>query len=367
MLKTLNIENFRGIKSLNSEAFRHVNLFFGRNNCGKSSLLEAIFWLWGMSNPRIPSVLNISRGIQKFKKENFQTLFYALNDEKKIVISGTSSDGHSRKMEAAAAFVPERRIENSEISDNTIRGNVIENSEISDNTIRGNVFPGSYDLKISFFADGTAYDPVSCSVLVGKEDSALTIHPSTNYREAQSASFIPPSRGNVSATEAAKSLFRQKRETALTGTLKKIDSRIRDLVLAGDQVLVDFGGEIRLPLSVSGDGMRKIFHLVSEILAKDGGAVIIDEIDNGLHYSAMKPLWNAVLDAAVRSGTQLFITTHNIDSLKALAKVLEERPDLREKVLTANLVRHPENDICEIIPYDFAAFELCIKQEIEMR
>ena len=60
-----------------------MNLFFGRNNCGKSSLLEAIFWLWGMSNPRIPSVLNISRGIQKFKKENFQTLFYALNDEKK--------------------------------------------------------------------------------------------------------------------------------------------------------------------------------------------------------------------------------------------------------------------------------------------
>ena len=206
MLKTLNIENFRGIKSLNSEAFRHVNLFFGRNNCGKSSLLEAIFWLWGMSNPRIPSVLNISRGIQKFKKENFQTLFYALNDEKKIVISGTSSDGHSRKMEAAAAFVPERRI---------------ENSEISDDTMRGNVFPGSYELKISFFADGIAYDPVSCSVLVGKEDSALTIHPSTNYREAQSADFIPPSRGNVSATEAVKSLFRQKRETSLTGFITR--------------------------------------------------------------------------------------------------------------------------------------------------
>lgn len=354
MLKTLKIENFRGIKTLETDALRQVNLFFGRNNCGKSSLLEAVFWLFGMSNPQTPALLNITRDILEYKKENFQTLFYALDDAKKIKVSASGTNGESRSLKVESVFIPAREVENTEI--------LLE-------AMQKYVIPGSYKLKIAFTCNGVAYKSVSCSVVVGgKEKSALTMLPSADdYRETRSVAYLPPSRGNFAVTDEVKSLFRLKREKLLAEMLSEIDSRVRDLVLAGDEILVDFGDEMRLPLSVSGDGMRKIFHLVSVILAKSGGAVIIDEIDNGLHYSAMKPMWTAVLNAAGISGTQLFITTHNIDSLKALAKVLREKEELQKSVLTANLVRHPESDVCEIIPYDFPAFELCIEQEIEMR
>lgn len=352
MLKSLKIENFRGIKELKTDSLRQVNLFFGKNNCGKSSLLEAIFWLFGMSNPRIPSVLNVTRDILRYRKESFQALFYALNDGKDISFVGISDTGNIRTMNVSARFFP---------------GREVENTEILASEVNSNIAPGSYELTIAFSADGTDYEPVSCSVLTDSNGSALTTHPDTQYKETQAVTYLPPSRGDFSLTEPVKRLFLTKQESLLVNALAKIDSRVRDLVLAGDELLVDFGGEMRLPLSVSGDGMRKIFHLLSVILSRRGGIVIIDEIDNGLHYSGMKPMWRAVLEAAKRQEVQLFVTTHNIDSLKALSKVLAEKPELQKDVLTANLVRHSENDVCEIIPYDFPAFEICIEQEIEMR
>ncbi len=44
------IENFRGIKSLEIDRLYRVNLFVGKNNCGKTSVLESMFLLTGMSN-----------------------------------------------------------------------------------------------------------------------------------------------------------------------------------------------------------------------------------------------------------------------------------------------------------------------------
>lgn len=354
MLKTLKIENFRGIKTLKTDALRQVNVFFGRNNYGKTSLLEAFFWLFGMSNPQTPALLNITRDILEYKKENFQTLFYALDDAKKIEISASGPNGESRSLKVESLFIPAREVENTE----TLLG-----------AMQKHVILGSYELKIAFARDGVAYEPVFCSVVVGgKEKSALAMLPSaSDYQETQSTAYLPPSRGNVSADDAVKSLFRTKREKLLAETLSKIDPRVRDLVLAGDEILVDFGDEMRLPLSVAGDGMRKVFHLVSAILYKTGGAVIVDEIDNGLHYSAMKPMWTAVLTAAKSADVQLFITTHNIDSLKALTSVLKENEAFREDVLTANFVRYPETGLCKVLPYDYAMLESCIDGEVEIR
>lgn len=45
MLKDLNITNYRCFKDLNIDGLSRVNLLVGRNNSGKTSLLEAIYLL----------------------------------------------------------------------------------------------------------------------------------------------------------------------------------------------------------------------------------------------------------------------------------------------------------------------------------
>lgn len=47
MFDEVKIERFRGIKHASIEGFKQVNLFFGKNNCGKSSLLESLFLVSG--------------------------------------------------------------------------------------------------------------------------------------------------------------------------------------------------------------------------------------------------------------------------------------------------------------------------------
>ncbi|WP_462136871.1 AAA family ATPase, partial [Candidatus Mycalebacterium sp.] len=47
--KSIKIENFRGIESLKIDNLERINLFVGKNNCGKTTILESIYLLSGMS------------------------------------------------------------------------------------------------------------------------------------------------------------------------------------------------------------------------------------------------------------------------------------------------------------------------------
>jgi predicted ATPase len=45
------LDRFRGISHADISGFKRINLFFGKNNCGKSSLLEAIFFdMWAVES-----------------------------------------------------------------------------------------------------------------------------------------------------------------------------------------------------------------------------------------------------------------------------------------------------------------------------
>ena len=56
--KNLRIENFRGFDSIELKGFNRINLLMGKNNCGKSSVLEGILLLIGLHNPTLPSSIN---------------------------------------------------------------------------------------------------------------------------------------------------------------------------------------------------------------------------------------------------------------------------------------------------------------------
>ena len=59
MFNKIEIERFRGIKHASIEGFKQINLFFGKNNCGKSTLLESLFLLTGLSNPILLRNVNV--------------------------------------------------------------------------------------------------------------------------------------------------------------------------------------------------------------------------------------------------------------------------------------------------------------------
>lgn len=75
MYKDITIKRFRGIKHLKIEGFRNVNLFVGKNNCGKSTILEGLFLLTGPTNAELPLKINSLRNLN-IVDENLWSLFF---------------------------------------------------------------------------------------------------------------------------------------------------------------------------------------------------------------------------------------------------------------------------------------------------
>ena len=59
--KDIEVMNFRGFDYLKMENFSKINVVVGANNVGKSSVLEAIFMLVGMSVSMLPARVNYWR------------------------------------------------------------------------------------------------------------------------------------------------------------------------------------------------------------------------------------------------------------------------------------------------------------------
>ena len=81
------VENYRGIRRCRLEKLEQVNLFFGKNNCGKSSLLESLFILSGPDNPTLPILANKSRALDSLEETDLKIEFYQANPEHTIQLS----------------------------------------------------------------------------------------------------------------------------------------------------------------------------------------------------------------------------------------------------------------------------------------
>ena len=139
MFNKIQIERFRGIRYASIEGFKQINLFFGKNNCGKSSLLESLFLASGLSNPLLPINVNF---IRDYGKSNFNDLilnFYNLDSTQPISIQ--MIDGEVRNLNITLFK------ENQEnITLNTDNANILSNLE-----------EGKYGLKLDFQINNTPF------------------------------------------------------------------------------------------------------------------------------------------------------------------------------------------------------------------
>ena len=74
------------------------------------------------------------------------------------------------------------------------------------------------------------------------------------------------------------------------------------------------------PLSVFGDAMRRAVLLASTLPSLQGGGVLlIDEIETGIHVSALGRVFAWLTNAARDLGVQVVATTHSLEAVDAMA------------------------------------------------
>jgi predicted ATPase len=180
--------------------------------------------------------------------------------------------------------------------------------------------------------------------------------------------FIPSSYLQDTMTDKLAKIIKNKREGEILEVLRIVEPRLRDIQLVGQEIMADVGLSQRLPINVLGDGIRKILCIILAVYNCANGVLIIDEIDNGLHYSVMKNMWRAVIASAKVYNVQLFVSTHNLDLLKGLSGYLEETDSEGDRPLVSayKLIRKADDEIVSLY-YDYDNLSYSIQQEIEMR
>jgi len=101
--------------------------------------------------------------------------------------------------------------------------------------------------------------------------------------------------------------------------------------------------------------------------AKDG-VVLIDEIENGLHYSGQEHFWKAIFEWSARLNVQVFATTHSYESAHEFAKCAISQADLFSEGDQAKLFRiEREDDGFQAIEFDAEQIERFVERNWELR
>ncbi len=77
------------------------------------------------------------------------------------------------------------------------------------------------------------------------------------------------------------------------------------------------------PISIKylGDGMIRIFQIAIQLISAQNGFLLIDEFENGLHYSVQEKIWTLLFEMAEKLDIQVFATTHSWDCIESFTKV----------------------------------------------
>lgn len=73
-----------------------------------------------------------------------------------------------------------------------------------------------------------------------------------------------------------------------------------------------------------GDGVWRMLGLALAIVNAKDGVLLVDEIDTGLHFTAMSDMWKMLWETAKRLNVQIFATTHSKDCWTSLEDIANE-------------------------------------------
>lgn len=317
MLDELNISNFRLFKQFQLKGLRSVNLFAGKNNTGKTALLEALRIIAADAHVTVVNHIIARRGqLIPGQEESYESLFNReiLRQQKKetlLIILGTISIKREIK--------------------------------------------GPNDIVFTYSTLGRAGMTWGTHVPFDNPKDGCVFVPFGN----ESSFPIKELWDHIVLTPAEDDVIRILDETILPG-IKRIDIR-------EDRTLVRLKDEVTpLPLKNLGDGAQRILHLAIALVSAKGKMLLIDEIEAGLHHSVQEHLWELIFHYSKLWDIQVFITTHSQDTVRTFTYMLEQ-PGNAEFGAYFRLQKARKSDDIEAIPYDLERLELSLESKLEPR
>lgn len=119
----------------------------------------------------------------------------------------------------------------------------------------------------------------------------------------------------------------------------------------------------RIPIGSMGDGIWRMLGLSLALVSAKDGVLLVDEIDTGLHYTALEDMWKLIWETSKKLNVQMFATTHNSDCWKAL-EALTSRVDVGEEDIS---IQRIEKDAPRSVAYNKEEIATAVERETEVR
>jgi ABC-type branched-subunit amino acid transport system ATPase component len=355
MLKMFNAHNFRCFRKVELVDLRRVNIVVGKNAAGKTALLEAI--RLGLSaTPGVLFGMNAVRGVYNYfpqppTREQFESIwnmyFFNLDSSQPILTECVDSDG--RRATLKVFYDPKKTVTP------VVPGAAPPGSPVS--TIIPLVFDRTDFSNHHTVLHGTVNPQGQLNLEAGPE---LGI-PSEFY--SSSLQTNP----QVTAQWFSQLSIQKREQEVINAVISVYGSLVKNLtVLSPAQVPAIYADlpnlKEKLPLSLVSAGINKFVTVLSAILTRSRGVVLIDELENGLYYDIFPFLWQVLLTLAINYETQIFVSTHSLECIRALLPILKEH-ESEFSLLRAER----ENGSSGVSPITGEFFEAALEQNFEVR
>lgn len=357
MISRITIENFRGFKSFTAPLTRFT-LFGGKNNSGKTSLLEAFFFNYCHLDPNCFFKMNYLRHMNDqplFTAERlWEPLFYDFDPQNYLKIRLEREDCASELVlvKNSSSTIPQ------DVYANMPTGGILPTSFLSNYPLDFTYRVAEYEEKGNYLIHSNA---VHIQVEKKNEETAINTQVILLFK---SETFLDT---NIVAQWFGQ-LVLDDRKKLVINALQCFDKDVVDIqtIVKGSfgYLYVIFENGKKMPVSYMGDGMNRMLNILLGILSNPGSIILLDEVENGFHYSMYQQLWKVIGSAAVENNCQIIANTHSWDMLQGTMDGLKDIG--QDKDLT--YIRLDRNDY-EIKAHLFSndLLEYALSSEVEVR
>ncbi|MBO0613923.1 AAA family ATPase [Thiothrix fructosivorans] len=324
-IQYIDIERYKCFSDFSAHGFQRVNLIAGKNNVGKTALMEAIF-----INVCSSTISDLFDSLLFFYKQRKATDYAYKTLNKK--------DATDTILKQASSLKSKTNIQAIEFK--------LNDSEIS----------RKYEININNSNNSIAEENMDIFSIANKAiiKDVCWIGSSRDSQEGIIDSFT--------------SIQKKDREDDLNHLINSFDNEIEKIKVIGNsiqcRVTASDGSFSYRGIGEYGDGLRLYVSVIADMFTAENHYIFIDEIDNGVHYTLLDKLWDIILKLSKELNVQVFATTHSRECIESYCRIVEKHKERNISFIT--LVKNKEKQIKAIIR-DYDTFTDSIHDSREVR